>query len=280
MTIGVPIEEINKKLQPASEMRCKLDKEAVENYASILAKLPPVKLMRDNEAQTWWVVDGAHTISAALKAGKKEVQAEWSEGSYLDAWKAAANENQSHGVRVTNKDKRRRVEVAVKHPVMSKWAATKIAEACGVGRSLATEIKKDVTESVTSARVADTLGRSQPARKPRAPKVSPPATSQTESPKPERNGHISTPTVIEPKEEPQEEATPITIALPLPQNPAMPFNASRRFLPLREAIRDEFEKWPATERKSFARELWSIADELMKETGLSFTEVTLDVRTS
>jgi hypothetical protein len=130
--VGVSIGEIDKDLRPASEMRAELSQEAIESYSENIQSMPPVKLVYDRIAGTHWVRDGAHTISAALSLGMSEVKAVVEQGDYLDAWKLAARENTTHGQRITNADKRARVERALRHPMMTNMSHRQIAELCGV----------------------------------------------------------------------------------------------------------------------------------------------------
>jgi hypothetical protein len=105
MTVGVHVSEIDPGYKPASQMRMALDREAIEQYAERLASMPPVKLMYDATSGTHWVVDGAHTISAAVQAGRNEVWAEVTQGTYEEAWRKAAQSNETHGVRRTTGDR-------------------------------------------------------------------------------------------------------------------------------------------------------------------------------
>jgi hypothetical protein len=121
------------------------------------------------ERGTHWVIDGAHTISAHRQAGKKEVRAIVATGSYIEAWEAAAHENQTHGVPLRNADKRARVELAVKVlPGMVEdwpWSARRLASFCGVTHDLVNRMNVlTVEESSTSRTGKD--GVKQPARKP------------------------------------------------------------------------------------------------------------------
>lgn len=193
--IGVALSEIDDALAPASQMRASLDDEAVEQYGKVLGELPPVKLMYDREQQKHWVVDGAHTITAHKKAGKADVQAMvCSDGDFMAAWELASHENQYHGVRITNADKRARVQKAAKilPDLVSDWpwSERRLAEFCGVSNAFINKL--DVLTVNTSPRT-DTMGRQFPA-------PTPSQAAPTES-----NGHSDTnapPTAPEPTSAP------------------------------------------------------------------------------
>jgi hypothetical protein len=140
--ISVSIAEIDDELRPASQMRAGLNMEAVDEYQEDSAQLPPVVLMRDPKTGRYWVVDGAHRITAAMRLGDTHIRAILrSEGDYHRAFAEAGKCNRTHGLRVTNADKRARIAVAVADPVMRKWSHRRIADCCGVTHHLVSEIK-------------------------------------------------------------------------------------------------------------------------------------------
>jgi hypothetical protein len=132
----VPREQIDDGLRPAREMRVALDEEAIGQYAEDLSLLPPVRLKWDEAAGHYWVVDGAHTISAAASIEEPAVRAIVTEGDYWAAFREAARCNGSHGVRITNADKGHRVGVALRHPDNANLSSRQIAELCGVSPGL------------------------------------------------------------------------------------------------------------------------------------------------
>jgi hypothetical protein len=141
---AVKLEDIDEGLRPASEMRAGLDSEALLDYSQSLTELPPAKLMCDYETGTYWVVDGAHTITAHKGMEQHHVQAIVVDGDYLAAWEAASQQNTKHGVRIRNADKRARLKRACEMlPDLVKdwpWSANRLAAFCGVGMPLANEV--------------------------------------------------------------------------------------------------------------------------------------------
>jgi hypothetical protein len=59
-----------------------------------------------------------------------------------------------------------------------------------------------------------------------------------------------------------------------------PFNATEAFMKIHEYILDAMEKWPQSERRTFARKLLGVAEELKRETGLVMQEITIDAKAS
>jgi hypothetical protein len=162
---AVKLEDIDEGLRPASEMRVGLDSEALLDYSQSLTELPPAKLMCDYETGTYWVVDGAHTITAHKGMEQHHVQAIVADGDYLAAWEAASQQNTKHGVRVKNADKRARVKRACEIlPDLVKdwpWSANRLGPFCGVGHQLAGEILSNSFSADAPRTCSD--GRSYPA---------------------------------------------------------------------------------------------------------------------
>jgi hypothetical protein len=201
----VAIDEIDEDLRPASLMRARLDREALERYEAALDRLPPVKLARDPETGRFWLIDGCHTITAHRNRGKKRVRAViCREAAYDVAWQEAALQNQTHGLPITNADKRARVMHAVSYlaatlPKKGKdrwpWSERRLAKFCGVSNAFVNKLgvlgnaksnynhisNIDVLTVNTSSYIddldedsggdsatrTDSMGRQQPARKPR-----------------------------------------------------------------------------------------------------------------
>lgn len=141
--VGVHLSEIDEQLRPASEMRVALDQEAIQEYADKFDMLPPVKLVWDNQAKVHWLADGCHTVHAAKHLDLSEVKAILINGTYLDAFKIASRANDVHGVRVTNADKRHRVEVALRNPKMLEMSNAFIADICCVSHMTISRLRPE-----------------------------------------------------------------------------------------------------------------------------------------
>jgi hypothetical protein len=132
-----------------------LNSEAVEDYAARYAEgaeMPAVTLFRDGG--TNWLADGFHRVAAARKAGKERILAMARDGSFRDALLFAAGANASHGLRRSNADKRRAVEMLLSDTECAGWSAYQVAEHCGVGRSLVADVRQ--------SGLADSEGCGQP----------------------------------------------------------------------------------------------------------------------
>lgn len=115
----------------STQARAMLSDEAVADYAQLMesgTELPPIVVFHDGSA--YWLADGYHRYHAASKLSHKLIRAEVHKGTKEDAAWFAAGANLQHGLRRTNADKRRAVEMALRlRPESSDRA---IAEHCGV----------------------------------------------------------------------------------------------------------------------------------------------------
>jgi hypothetical protein len=122
------------------QSRAQLDMIAVAEYAEVLQtseSLPPIKVVSDGSSN--WVRDGFHRVAAHKSAGRTEINCEVSVGSKRDAILASAGSNKDHGLRRTNADKRRSVEMVLRDNEGRQWSDRRIAEHVGVdGKTVAT----------------------------------------------------------------------------------------------------------------------------------------------
>lgn len=153
---------------PANSARVKRDSKAIEDYVTNLDQLPAVLVGRDPEGNIW-LEDGAHRLEAHKRADRAEIACRVRETTgFPDSFWAACEANKTHqAIRVTNEDKRRRVDVALADPVMSRWSARELAEMCGVDHSTVSERKKALKQGASDPDSSDTVigkdGKERPA---------------------------------------------------------------------------------------------------------------------
>jgi hypothetical protein len=169
------------RLDGGTQCRAKLDDEHIASLAEAWAdgaKMPAIVVFHDGSNH--WLADGFHRYHAAEKCSFRDILADVRSGTKLEAIRFALSANAAHGLRRTNADKRRAVEIALKE--FPKLSDRQIAEICAVGNQLVGHTRKDVCDSHTSATRTDSLGREQPAHKLPARK---PAPVKTVEPAPE-----------------------------------------------------------------------------------------------
>jgi hypothetical protein len=121
------------------------------------------------DGKEYWMADGFHRLLAAQRIGRKNVMADVKQGSREDAAWASCAANQTHGLRRTNADKRKAVEIALKLRLgMSDDA---IGRHVGVSREFVCRVRGALTDQGVikshPARRTGTDGKSYPAPAPR-----------------------------------------------------------------------------------------------------------------
>jgi hypothetical protein len=132
-------------IQVAQNARAAVNKEVVSDYAERKKagdKFPPVIVFDDGKVKR--LSDGLHRYLADKQNKSEEIEADVREGGELDAVKHALHANVEHGLRRTNADKRRIVEVAFKNLVGEEWSDNRIAEMCGVSQPFVSQMKKEL----------------------------------------------------------------------------------------------------------------------------------------
>lgn len=154
---------------PETQMRCAMDKNVIHEYAEKMKRgerFPPVVLFEDDQGK-FLIGDGWHRLSAAKRNQYHNFPAEVRAGGRSAAMRYALRANVTHGLRLTSKDKRRKVNAALReYPTLSN---NEIAAICGVSESLVRGIRDRFAKNEPAVRTgAD--GKQYPARKARHPK--------------------------------------------------------------------------------------------------------------
>ncbi len=164
------------RLDGGTQPRAFINDTAVAEYAESLtdgATLPPVVVFYDGSDH--WLADGFHRTKAAVKCGFLTIDADIRQGTKRDAVLFSVGANASHGLRRTNQDKRRAVETLLRDEEWVQWSDTKIADSCGVGRSLVTDMRESImpkTHDSTSRKVErNGTTYTQKVKRPRYPTV-------------------------------------------------------------------------------------------------------------
>lgn len=166
------------QMDKTTQCRASMRTETIEEYADAMKRgdaFPPVDLY--GTAAQCWIGDGWHRVLATSTAGSCEVDATLHPGGRSDAIRHALRANATHGVRRTNEDKRRAVEVALaEFPELSSRA---VAELCGVGDRLVREIRPTCGLTAPEA-VTGRDGKQYPAGR-EAPPEPPAETEETQA---------------------------------------------------------------------------------------------------
>lgn len=170
------------RVDGGTQARVALNDDAVAEYTDAYSGsggLPPLDVVFDGEH--YWVWDGLHRHHAAARAGAEAVPCHVRAGTVEDARWLACGANRSHGVKRTNADKRRAVEMALGlRPDMSDRA---IAEWCGVTHPFVAGLRptgndyQSTTRTGRDGRTIDTSNIGK--REAPSPAAPPPATAAT-----------------------------------------------------------------------------------------------------
>lgn len=113
------------RVDGGTQIRERLDPEAINDYARAIDDLPPIEVVWDGEC--YWLVDGFHRLAAHRQIGRLDVDALVREGTRRDAVISACAANVGHGVRRTNRDKRAAVRTLLDDPEWSHKPNERIA---------------------------------------------------------------------------------------------------------------------------------------------------------
>ena len=128
------------RIDGGTQSREAIEKQYVAELAEVIkagTRLPPIEVYGDGTDV--WCADGYHRVQAHLAAGKPTIRCNVHKGTREDAIWASCAANQEHGLRRTNADKRRAVEMALKmRPELSTRA---LADHVGVDETMVRNLK-------------------------------------------------------------------------------------------------------------------------------------------
>jgi ParB-like chromosome segregation protein Spo0J len=146
--IVLPLSEI--KVDASIQCRASINRTVVSEYAQRIKAgdiFPPLDLFDiDGEKCP---VDGFHRIEAAKEAGRESISVRIHQGTRKDAVRYAIAANRAHGLRFSNKDKHKAVELALQElPDKSDGA---IAEMVGVSQPFVSKLSRELKTVLGSA---------------------------------------------------------------------------------------------------------------------------------
>ena len=148
------------RIDGGTQSRVELNQETVAEYAQAFmagAEFPPVVVVFDGAS--YWLADGFHRYFGARDAGESAIAVQVINGTQRDAVLYSLKANATHGLKRTNADKRKAVETLLKDAEWAAWSDRKIAEVCGVGYSLVSDVRKAICPIRADAPVARTVER-------------------------------------------------------------------------------------------------------------------------
>ena len=143
------------RIDGGSQARADLNQETIAEYAEAYragVAMPPVVVFYDGT--TYWLADGFHRYFGAKQAGKETIHEEVTPGSQRDAVLFSLGANAKHGLRRSNADKRKAVQILLADVEWAKWSSNEIAKRCAVSHTFVDEFRRSLA-TVASEKPAE-----------------------------------------------------------------------------------------------------------------------------
>lgn len=144
-TKKLPLSDIT--LDSETQPRVGPNNQVLEYFQDLLftsdVRFPPVILFYDGNK--YYLADGWHRYEAHRRAFEEEISCHVHQGSKRDAILYSVGANGTHGLNMTNADKRRAVTKLLEDPEWSKWSNNKIANTCHVASTFVSKLRKSLS---------------------------------------------------------------------------------------------------------------------------------------
>lgn len=137
--LHIPLSDVvaDERYQPRVEM----DKAIVEEYAEQMKAgdvFPPIRVIRLASDGRYYIADGFHRYWASLRIKRKTIEAELikDNGTHTDILLECVKANHAHGLRRTNADKHRAIEMILREPAFASLGKEKIAGLAHVSKPM------------------------------------------------------------------------------------------------------------------------------------------------
>lgn len=126
-----------------TQVRAAICEQTVSQYAAEMlegAKFPPIDVFHDGNQ--FILADGFHRVMSCTRNDFKDIEARIHKGTKSDALRFALKANSTHGLKRSNADKRRSVEMA-----LTEWPSlsdSELSNICAVNRQTVTNIRAEV----------------------------------------------------------------------------------------------------------------------------------------
>jgi hypothetical protein len=136
------------RIDGGTQSRVELSEETIKDYTDVVVSghaFPPVMIFFDGVDH--WLADGFHRFHAHRAAGAVHIEASINTGTKRDAVLYSVSANGAHGMRRTNADKRKCVQMLLSDPDWCRWPEVQIAKQCHVSRDLVRSVIAEFTKS-------------------------------------------------------------------------------------------------------------------------------------
>lgn len=126
----------NITIDPAVDIRQKMDETTIKEYMEVLDRMPPVVVFDTPEG--YILSDGFHRTTAAERLGRTEIEAEIRRGTRQDAEEYAAHANAHAALKLTSAE--RAVGIRRVHRIHPDWSRERIGDLMGCSRKTVDDI--------------------------------------------------------------------------------------------------------------------------------------------
>lgn len=135
-------------IDAGTQQRVTINNDVVSEYAEAMrcgTKFPPITVFFNGT--TYYLVDGYHRRNATADAGIDDILADVIDGTKREAVLYSLGVNNSHGVRLTNADKRKAVLTMLEDDEWLHWTDTQISKHCKVTQPFVSKIRKEINDT-------------------------------------------------------------------------------------------------------------------------------------
>ena len=132
----------NLTLDTRFQARSRMDLQVIKDYEAVISEgrdMPPIKVVRIKDVL--YVVDGFHRVHAYRNQGRDRIEADVIDGNDRLALELAVSANHAHGLRRSNQDKTKAVEMVLDDLELMCESDRFIAKLCGVSPPFVGDIR-------------------------------------------------------------------------------------------------------------------------------------------
>lgn len=133
------------RIDCGTQARAQINQEVVADYTESIkngAEFPDITVYFDGVS--YYLADGFHRYLAFKAAGSPGINANVINGTLRDAILYSLGANHDHGLRRTNTDKRKAIEIMLKDIEWADWSDREIAKQCHVSNHLVALVRKEL----------------------------------------------------------------------------------------------------------------------------------------
>jgi hypothetical protein len=152
-TITCKLDDI--RIDGSTQPRTSINEAVVQDYAEAILRgdvLPPVVAFWDGTHR--WLADGFHRVHANRQAGSVEIEVDQRVGTRRDAVLYAVGANASHGLRLTNDDKRKAVRLLLEDEEWGQWTDRRIASETNTSHPFVAKVRAELAAQVETLPLA------------------------------------------------------------------------------------------------------------------------------